>query len=136
MLRMIYIIDDSDDKIIVAINLGILSNFIDLEKGKGQEFSKLANYVNNNNILIDNIVGESQEHNSCFFHINFGDYHIFRLNNGTIDSPYIEEVIGRIVCESDDNPFYQSYKRCSKCSIEHCPVKANFEMLQNKICFC
>lgn len=124
--------NDSDDKIIVAINLGILSNFIDLEKGKGQEFSKLANYVNNNNILIDNIVGESQEHNSCFFHINFGDYHIFRLNNGTIDSPYIEEVIGRIVCESDDNPFYQSYKRCSKCSIEHCPVKANFEMLQNK----
>lgn len=124
--------NDSDDKIIVAINLGVLSNFIDSEKGKGRKFSKLAEYVNSNNILIDNIVGESPEQNSCFFHINFGDYHIFRLNSGKIDSPYIEEVIERIVCESDDNPFYQSYKRCSECSVDHCPVKANFEMLQNK----
>lgn len=124
--------NDSDDKIIVAINLGVLSNFIDSEKGKGREFSKLAEYVNRNNILIDNIVVENPEQNSCFFHINFGDYHIFRLNNGTIDSPYIEEVIERIVCDSEDNPFYQSYKRCSECSVDHCPVKANFEMLQNK----
>lgn len=123
------IANDSNDKIIVAINLGVLSNFIDSEIG--QKFSKLAEYVNSNNILIDNTVEESQEQNSCFYHINFGDYHIFRLNNGTIDSPYIEEVIERIVCESDDNPFYQSYKRCSECSIEHCPVKANFEMLQD-----
>lgn len=126
------IANDSDDKIIVAINLGVLSNFIDSEKGKGREFSKLAEYVNSNNILIDNIVGESPEQNSCFFHINFGDYHIFRLNSGKIDSPYIEEVIERIVCESDDNPFYKGYKRCSECSVDHCPVKANFEMLQNK----
>ena len=126
------IANDSDDKIIVAINLGVLSNFIDSEKGKGREFSKLAEYVNSNNILIDNIVGESPEQNSCFFHINFGDYHIFRLNSGKIDSPYIEEVIERIVCESNDNPFFQGYKRCSECSVDHCPVKANFEMLQNK----
>ena len=126
------IANDSDDKIIVAINLGVLSNFIDSEKGKGREFSILADYVHSNNILIDNVVGESPEQNSCFFHINFGDYHIFRLNNATIDSPYIEEVIERIVCESDDNPFYQSYKRCGECSVDHCPVKANFEMLQNK----
>lgn len=102
--------NDSDDKIIVAINLGVLSNFIDSEKGKGREFSKLAEYVNRNNILIDNIVGENPEQNSCFFHINFGDYHIFRLNNGTIDSPYIEEVIERIVCDSEDNPFIKAIK--------------------------
>ena len=126
------IANDSDDKIIVAINLGVLSNFIDSEKGKGRVFSKLAEYVNSNNILIDNIVEESHEQNSCFFHINFGDYHIFRLNDGRIDSPYIEEVIDRIVFASDKNPFYLSYKRCSECSVEHCPVKANFEMLQNK----
>ena len=126
------IANDSDDKIIVAINLGVLSNFIDSEKGKGREFSILADYVNSNNILIDNVVGESPEQSSCFFHINFGDYHIFRLNNAKIDSPYIEEVIERIVCESDNNPFYQSYKRCSECSVDHCPVKANYEMLQDK----
>lgn len=124
--------NDSTDKIIVAINLGVLSNFIDSEKGKGREFSKLAEYVNRNNILIDSVVEESHETNSCIFHINFGDYNIFRLNNGTIDSPYIEEVIKRIVCANDDNPFYQSYKKCSECSVEHCPVKANFEMLQNR----
>lgn len=126
------ITNDSEDKIIVAINLGVLSNFIDPEKGKGKEFSKLAEYVNSNNILIDNIIEENNDEDSCFFHINFGDYHIFRINNGAIDSPYIEEVINRIVCAIDDNPFYQSYKRCCECTVEHCPVKSNFEMLQNQ----
>ena len=126
------IANDSDDKIIVAINLGVLSNFIDEEKGKGREFSKLAEYVNSSNILIDNTIEKNQKESSCFFHINFGDYHIFRLNNGTVDSPYIEEVIERIVYASNENPFYQSYKKCNECSVEHCPVKANFEMLQNK----
>lgn len=125
------ILNETNDKIIIAINLGVLSNFIDDEKGKGKDFSLLAEYVNKNNILIDNVIGDNSDDNDCFYHINFGDYHIYRLNNGNVDSPYIIDAIHKVFQESDNNPFYISYKKCSFCTVNHCPVKANYEALQN-----
>jgi len=119
------------DKVIVAINLGVLSNFIDKENGKGKEFSILAEYVNKNNILIDTVTDNHEEFNNIFYHINFGDYHMFRLNNKTIDSPYISEVIDKIFSQNENNNFFSRYIECEKCSVVNCPVKMNYEMLQN-----
>lgn len=119
------------DKIIVAINLGVLSNFIDEEKGKGRDFSKLAEYVDKNNILIDTVTNKCNENNNYFYHINFGDYHIFRLNNKNIESSYISEVMDKIFSPDKSNYFYSKYTECSRCTVVNCPVKMNYEMLQN-----
>lgn len=129
----------SDDKLceygtckkIVAINLGVLSNFLDSEQGK--RFTKLAKYVEDNKILTSTDIGDTSDENNIFFHVNFGDYHIYRLNEGKIDSPYISELINKIFGESPDNPFYSVFNyRCGLCPLaDKCPVKYNYQMLGN-----
>ena len=128
----------SDDKLsqygtckkIVAINLGVLGKFLDSKQGKG--FTNLAKYVGDNRILTSTDVGEVSDENNIFFHVNFGDYHIYRLNDGKIDSPYISNLMDKIFSDDIDNPFYSAYYGCAHCAFsEKCPVKYNFEMLRN-----
>lgn len=122
--------NDSNDKIIVAINLGVLSNFIDSEQGK--ECTKLAEYVNKNKILIDTDISDYSDDIGYFSHVNFGDYHIYRLVDGNVDSPCISEVINRIFSNNSDNTFYARYDECRRCMVKGCPVKHNFEMMQQQ----
>lgn len=118
-------------KKIVAINMGVLSNFLDSKQGSN--FTKLAQYVDNNKILTSTDIGEVSDDSNIFFHVNFGDYHIYRLNNGKIDSPYISELINKVFADIPNNPFYRAYKdNCIHCqSTNKCPVKYNYEMLGN-----
>ena len=117
-------------KKIVAINLGVLSNFLDSEQGQG--FTKLAKYVEDNKILTSTDVGEVSDENNIFFHVNFGDYHIYRINDGTIESPYISDLMDKIFSDNPDNTFYSAYGKCNGCKFsEKCPVKYNFEMLRD-----
>ena len=118
-------------KKIVAINMGILSNFLDSEQGKN--FTKLAKYVENNKILTSTDIGNASDENNIFFHVNFGDYHIYRLNDGRIDSPYISELMDKLFSDLPNSPFYSTYKyHCGICQYsDKCPVKCNYEMLSN-----
>ena len=99
--------DDSKSKVIVAINLGVLSNFIYSEEGK--KFSRLRQYVESNRILVDEDYTSFDEEQSVFFHVNFGDYHLYQLNNGTVESPYISEIFNKVFGADENNPFYQKY---------------------------
>ena len=120
-----------NDKVIVAINLGVLSNFV--ESVHGNDFSILSNYIQDNKILIDTDIYDVPDKNGYLFHVNFGDYHIYRLSNGKVDSPYISEALNKVFSESDNNPFFQQYKKCKKCSnFYRCPVKHNYELLKIK----
>lgn len=119
-------------KVIVAINLGVLSNFIDSEEGS--HFKRLAEYVEQKKILVETDIADITIDNGPFYCVNFGDYHIYRLAEGRVESPYIESIIEKIVDANNDNVFYDAYCKCDKCEIgDICPVKRNFEFLQNKI---
>ena len=119
------------DKVIVAINLGVLSNFIESEQGK--EFSILSNYIQENKILIDTDIYDVPDKKGFFFHVNFGDYHIYRLSNGNADSPYISEAMNKIFSVGDNNPFYKQYMSCKDCAYSYkCPVKFNYELLRKE----
>ena len=119
-------------KVIVAINLGVLSNFMDSEEGS--RFKRLAEYVEQKKILVETDIADSAIDNGPFYCVNFGDYHIYRLAEGKVESPYIESIIEKIVGANHDNVFYDAYCKCDKCEVRDiCPVKRNFEFLQNKI---
>ena len=64
-------------KMIMAINLGTLNNFIESEQG--QNFSELKKYIAANGILS----GYTREHTylkeSVFQHVSFSDYQVFTL---------------------------------------------------------
>lgn len=124
--------DDSKSKVIVAINLGVLSNFIYSEEGK--KFSRLRQYVESNRILVDEDYNSFDEEQSVFFHVNFGDYHLYQLNNGTVESQYISEIFNKVFGADENNPFYQKYLKCKSCAnCDNCPVKTNYETMQNTI---
>lgn len=126
-------IDDGNvQKVILAINLGVLSNFIDSEEGAG--FRRLAEYVNNNRILIDSDIADCNANNDYFYHVNFGDYHIYRLHNETVESPYISDIIEKVFGTEAQNTFNQAHSNCSMCELcDCCPVKHNYEMMRNPV---
>lgn len=126
-------IKEHDAKLIIAINLGTLNNFIDSKYG--ERFSILKKYVRDKKIVETSIEYNVFDENNLFQFINFSDYHIFTLKDGKVCSKYIESLINKVVDSSELNPFYNSYKKdCIKCeSFNYCPIKSNFELLSNKI---
>lgn len=100
--------EDGNSKKIVAINMGVLSNF--LESEQGSDFTKLAQYVEDNKILTSTDIGEVSDENNIFFHVNFGDYHIYRLSDGKIESPYISQLMDKVFTDLLNNHFYSAYK--------------------------
>jgi len=122
----------SNVKVVLAINLGTLNNFIDSEVGK--EYSRLREFVINKKIFEEYIGDTTFDKHSYFQYINFSDYHLYSLTEEAthIDSTYIVGLINRIVQEDNNNPFYKSYKSsCYNCNLqERCPVKHNYELLK------
>lgn len=127
-------IDTSNKKLILAINLGTLTNFIDSKYG--ERFKKLKEFVDAKKILENSIEDSEFDEESSFQYVNFSDYHLFTLKNGKVSSDYIKSMIQRITRSHEtkgieNNIFYKSYeKNCHKCeNCDCCPIKANFEFL-------
>lgn len=123
-------IDDGGcEKVVLAINLGMLNNFID--SVQGQNFQGLRNYVLNNNIF--NVAGSLQfDRNSVFQHIDFSDYQLYTLTADGAKSDYLKELFSKVFARNENNPFYNAYMESSSCPHHaHCPVRHNFEFLMN-----
>lgn len=122
-------INTSNEKSILAINLGTLNNFID--SGYGERFTILRNYVKDKKILETNIMNDKFDDESYIQFINFSDYHLFTIKDSKVKSNYIKSLINKITDSSEINPFYNSYKKnCSKCKNKNkCPISANYELL-------
>lgn len=122
----------SKSKVILAINLGTLSNF--LEDDVDNKFGKLKEYVEKAGIL-DETIGNDE--NNTFFHsVNFADYHMYELTSCGITSTYIRGILQKITAQEEANEFYKEYcKKCGKCQAKkNCPIKVNYELLaDNKI---
>ena len=122
-------LETSKRKLILAINLGTLSNFIDSEYA--HRYSKLKKFVVDKKILETKICCNKFDDESPFQYINFGDYHLFTLKDGRVYSDYIKSLINKITDPSELNNFFLSYKtNCKPCkNRDCCPIKANYELL-------
>lgn len=122
-------IETSSEKLILAINLGTLNNFIDSDYGK--RFTKLQKYVESKKILEKSIVENKFDSSSNIQFINFSDYNLYTLKDGKVQSKYIKELVNKITNPSEINDFYNSYKEnCSICkNKDKCPIKANYELI-------
>lgn len=123
---------DDGFKMILAINLGTLNNFIESEKGKN--FSALKKYVEDNEIFSSYVRDNSYQTGSVFQHISFSDYQIFTLSENGVETDYLEELIGKIFQDQEANPFFKAFKENSNCSLcQKCPVRHNYQFLSNPI---
>ncbi len=125
-------IEDSTQKLILAINLGTLNNFIDSEYG--HRFIKLKSFVNDKKILEKSIEDNRFDEQSHIQFINFSDYSIYTLKNEKVKSDYIKSLMKKITNPCNENIFHQSYQtNCLKCKIsDKCPIKANYELLSEE----
>lgn len=130
-------IDTSNEKFILAINLGTLNNFID--SPYGERFTKLKKFVIDKKILEASIEKCNFEEDNNFQFVNFSDYHLFTLKDGKVKSDYIKSIIQKITKSDErnfkeENYFYISYKQhCLKCENKNCcPIKANYELLSKE----
>ena len=125
-------IDTSNEKFILAINLGTLNNFID--SPYGSRYTKLKQFVIDKKILETSIEDCNFNENSNFQFVNFSDYHLFTLKDGKVRSDYIKSIIQKVTKFQKDNYFYLSYNQnCLKCQNKDCcPIKANYELLSKE----
>lgn len=122
-------LDSPGKNFILAINLGVLNNFI--ESSYGDSFKKLHEYVIKSNILANQLNASGYDANSSFQHVSFSDYHMYTLTAKGVKPVYLERIFEKVFRMSDDNPFYHVYENhCKVCPLsEKCPVKHNFEFL-------
>ena len=116
--------------IILAINLGVLSNFVESEFG--EQYTRLKEYVEIHNILTSQIVKRDFDSNSNFQHVSFSDYHMYSLSENGIKAKYIEEIMDRVFGDNAGNDFFEAYKSCSTCPLmKKCPVCKNYEYMKD-----
>lgn len=118
--------------VILAINLGVLSNFIESEYG--DKYKILRNYVENSHILTTKINLNNFDEESHFQHVSFSDYHMYSLTEKGIHAEYIEKILEKVFGREEKNIFYKSYQNdCAGCPLaQKCPVKRNYEYLMDQ----
>lgn len=124
-------IDQSNRKVILAINLGTLNNF--LEADEEGRFGKLKEYVDCAGILDETI--SVSEHSKHFHCVNFADYRLYELAPyGKVTSRYIRGILDKITAQTSENEFYSEYcKNCINCDAKDiCPVCLNYQLLSNE----
>lgn len=122
-------LEEPGQNVILAINLGVLSNFIESEYRS--EYSSLRKYVEDTYILTTQLNMNNYDENSHFQHVSFSDYHMYSLTEHGVHAGYIEDIFSKIFSNTDGNVFYQAYREaCSECPLgRKCPVKMNYEFM-------
>ena len=114
-------------KMIIAINLGTLNNFIDSEKGK--KFSKLKSYVETNDIFSGYGQSIGYQLESAFQHVSFSDYQVFSLGPNGFETAFLDALFKKVFQKDAQNPFYILYEKCGNCALcFRCPVRHNPEL--------
>lgn len=123
-------IHQSNSKIILAINLGTLSKFMEEH---GSEFKELEKFIQEQSILDNGRVSFNQFDAESHFHqINFTDYHLYSLTENGPISTTIDELLKRIITASESNAIFKAYEKIKdQTEFSRCPVKLNFEFLFN-----
>ncbi|OPC04838.1 DNA phosphorothioation-dependent restriction protein DptF [Elizabethkingia ursingii] len=123
-------IEQSNSKLILAINLGTFSKFMEEH---GSEFQKLAVFIQEQSILDNAMVSfKDFDQDSHFHQINFTDYHLYSLTENGPISNIITELLNRIVIPLESNVIYTAYEKIKDQSqFSRCPVKLNYEFLFN-----
>jgi DNA phosphorothioation-dependent restriction protein DptF len=100
-------INNNKEKVILAINLGVLHNFITADHGE-ITFNKLKDFIEESGLFSQNIT--SYKINTHFGLISFADYQSFEITEQGPVSSFYSSIMKKIFNKDDQNPFYMAYK--------------------------
>ncbi|KGX89829.1 hypothetical protein N781_08920 [Pontibacillus halophilus JSM 076056 = DSM 19796] len=101
-------LEKSEEKLILAINLGVLHNFLETDYAS-DSYTKLGDYITESNVF-DRTLITNQDDSESFQLISFSDYHAYELTEFGPESSYFTGLLKRITNPVEDNPFYRAYK--------------------------
>lgn len=127
-------------RLIVAINLGVLNDFI---KNFEEEYTQLKGYVDKQG-LFDNIPAwkfiqmENEAEDAmpyCIGHVDFTSFHRYEIKSQGADVSFFSELLNKIVSNDTENSIYQAYSNgCANCSHRaNCPVYWNYKELAGNV---
>lgn len=119
-------INESNSKMILAINLGVLHNFLESDLSKC--YTKLKKYIDD--IGIFESKGVKHIDSKQFRIINFMHYNLFELNENGISSQYISDLMVKLTKDDDANPFYKAYQNDVNRGIKGIHIE-NYKLLMN-----
>ncbi|WHY94708.1 DNA phosphorothioation-dependent restriction protein DptF [Neobacillus cucumis] len=122
-------IDYSEEKMILAINLGVLHNFLESDYAK-TSYVKLKEFIDNSKVFETNIISEIISDNH-FQLISFSEYHPFEITKQGPKSEYFLELFKRITNLDDENPFAKAYRQ-DVINGYSGPVLTNYKLLMKK----
>jgi len=120
-------IDTSAEKIILAINMGVLHNFIYRNHTK-YTYDKLKMFIVKSELFSNNITASFSLGN--FDLLSFGDYHSYELTVNGPTSKFYSSLIDKVFRSSTSNPFYLALKEDEDRHINTI-VHENYKFMQN-----
>ncbi|GEN52418.1 DNA phosphorothioation-dependent restriction protein DptF [Halobacillus faecis] len=117
-----------NEQIILAINLGVINNFINYPH-KDLTFNKFKAFIEESKLFTEEITEVYKD--DSFAIINFSDYQPFQLSENKVFSDYFNEILQKITRKDTLNPFYQAYQLDIQ-NDTYTVVHLNYELLSNE----
>lgn len=115
----------NQNRLIIAINLGILTNLFSFLQSQ-TNFSELLNYIERSNVLSSDDTLTNSD--SRFRIISFIDQSNISIDSGEVDSYFYGRVLDKLFSIDEKNPFYKAYTTDRKKGL-NTPLHSNFELL-------
>lgn len=119
-------INKSTKKLILAINLGVLNNFIESENVK-DNYTFLKTFIEESKVFEQDDISENYE-SEKFKLVSFGDYSFYELTEDGPKSDYIDNILLKIVSEEENNIFNQAYLLDKRNGLYN-TIMVNYELL-------
>lgn len=117
----------SNDRIILAINLGVLHNFISTDHDN-KTFHSLTSFIDDSQLFSQNV---TTKYSKDVFHlIGFSDYQPYELTNQGAESSFYSGIFSKVFSRDERNPFYIAYKKDLERNVRGV-IHENFEFLMN-----
>lgn len=116
-------------RVILAINMGVLHNFI-LTEHENYTYEMLKDFIIDSEIFTSNVTTHFSR--GSFDLLSFGDYQSYELTESGPISTFYSSLLEKITRLSKDNIFYLALQKDRKLGIETM-VQENFKLLQNEV---
>ncbi|MGO4890413.1 DNA phosphorothioation-dependent restriction protein DptF [Anaerobacillus sp. MEB173] len=121
-------IETSKSKIILAINLGVLHNFLTATH-EDKTFNKLKIFVEESELFTQKV---TTKYSSESFHlIGFSDYQSYELTEQGPTSSFYSGIFSKVFSDDANNPFYKAYENDLERNVKGI-IHENFEFLMNE----
>lgn len=117
--------ETKNEKIVIAINLGVLHKFIMSDQTK-YTFDRFKETIRNSGIFDEGTINVQQRGNIDL--VSFAHYQIYDLLEDRVQSDYLMSLLQKVCIKDVSNPFYAAYKQDEVSGIRTV-VHENFDFL-------